>query len=388
MLQKIVFVSMLVTSASINAQSLKENLIHNGDFAQGDKAWQLEYGMSVSTTPEENEMDFSDNTSALLMHALEAPQDGYIHSRNARQCVPIGEARKLQFSGDFLYRDELPASNYGHRANLIWHYEADCSGNAQFGWFLEPKIKSGWQSLFIADVEPALNAKAVEIEISQDQHSSRKDFMFWEAFYYWVMEKLDLSDRDTLSAGYWDNLDLQITQLEEPDPALGNLSDQPTTPHNINLLRNGNFDNSLEDWKHYYSEWNANEGSTKKGAVRVTLKSSTGSSGSGVFEQCVNIGNHRRFTMGANFKVDEVSSQTGGGRMRVSWYEEENCRGRHSTDSRHVDPQKIPGWQQLSVPFLDAPRNSRSVSVDAIQSIDGKGEFSAFWDDMYFMAIE
>lgn len=388
MLKKILASALLLGCAAGNAQSLHENLVFNGDFSQEEKGWQLEPEINVAVPPIQNQDDSSPHPTALLMQAQEAPEDGYIHTRDARQCIPIGKARKLQFSSNFLYPDDLPASNYGHRANLIWHYTADCSGNAQFGWFLEPDIKNGWQSLVIKDVNPALNAQAVEIQISQNQHSSRKEFNALETGYYWLLGKLGIAAEDTLAKGYWDNLNLHITQLEEPEQPSTTFNSRPHVPTHINLLRNGDFDAGLEHWKHYYSEWSASEGGDNKGAIRITLVSKDSSMGTGVFSQCVNIGYQRRFTMGVNFKVDEKSNQTGGGRMRVSWHEEENCKGRSSIDGRHVGPQQVTGWQKLSVPLLEAARNSRSASVNAIQSIDDKGKFSAYWDDMYFMAIE
>ena len=388
MLKKTLTSLVFITCATSNAQSLHENIIVNGSFAQGGQGWRLEPEIDVSVPPSPDPDVFANAPASLLMRAQEAPKDGYIHSRNARQCIPIGDARKLQFSGNFLYPDDLPASNYGHRANLIWHYQSDCSGSAQFGAYLEPEIKNGWQALLIDDLNPALNAQAVEVEITQDQQLSRKDFGILESVYYWLLGKLGFVGDDTLARGYWDNLNLQITQLEEPEQPSNQFDGAPSVPTNRNLLRNGSFDTGLEHWKHYDSEWSADEGYNAEGAIRITLTSDSGSMGTGVFEQCVNIGYKRQFKMGVSFKADEKSNQTGGGRMRVSWFEEENCQGRHSTDGRHVDPQKIAGWQPLSVPLLEAAPNSRSVSVDAIQTIDGKGKFSAYWDDMYFMAIE
>lgn len=388
MLKKTLVSLVFIAGTTSNAQSLHENLVFNGNFAQSSQGWALEQGIEVAAPPIPNSNDLSSPATALLMHAQEALVDGYIHSRKARQCIPIGNARKLQFSGDFFYPDDLPASSYGHRANLIWHYNADCSGGAQFGWFLEPDIKNGWQALIIEDLNPALNAQAVEIEITQDQQLSRKDFGLVQSAYYWLLGKLDMVGDDTLARGYWDNFNLHITEFEEPEQPNNQFDGAPSVPTNTNLLRNGGFDTGLEHWKHYHSEWRGDEGYLDKGAIRITLTSDSGSMGTGVFEQCVNIGYKRQFKMGVSFKADEKSNQTGGGRMRVSWYEQENCQGRHSTDNRHVDPQKIAGWQRLYVPLLEPARNSRSVSVDAIQTIDGKGEFSAYWDDMYFMAIE
>ena len=379
---------LFIASAVTNAQSLHENIIFNPDFAQGSQGWQLDPELTVTSPPIPSPTNSSAPAQALLMEAQEVLKDGYIHSRKARQCIPIGAARKLQFSGNFLYADGLPVSHYGHRANLIWHYKADCSGGAQFGWFLEPEIKHGWQALGLEDATPALNAQAVEIEITQDQQLSRKEFGVLASIYYWLLAQVGVVADGTLARGYWDNLNLHITELEQPEQTNTPLNSAPHVPHNTNLLRNGGFDKGLDHWKHYNSEWSASEGYNDKGAIRITLTSTSGSSGSGVFEQCVNIGNQRQFKMGVSFKADEQSTQTGGGRLRVSWYEEENWQGRHTTDGRHVDPQNSAGWQPLYVPQLDAPRNARSVSVDAIQTVDGKGQFSAYWDDMFLMAIE
>lgn len=385
---KTIFVSsVLVVCAASNAQSLNENLISNGDFAQGSQGWQLEAGIEVAMPPIQNPDESSNHSYALQMQAQEAPDDGYIHSRDARQCIPIGKARKMQFSATFLYPSALPEHSHGHRTNLIWYYDSECSGNAEFGTFLEPKIKNGWQTLFINDLEPALNAKAVQIEVAQNQRSSRKDLNFIEEAYFWLKEKAGFGTNDTLATGYWDNFNLQVTQLEDANQIIASTDNTPSIPTSINLLINSDFKEDLKSWKPYHSEWNATEGHSNRGSARVTLISTETSMGTVVLDQCVHIGNQHKFTMGVYFKTDEKSNQTGNGRLRISWYEEPNCKGRSSIGS-DVDPQKISGWQKLSIPSMEAARNSRSAKIYIIQSIDGKGEFSAFWDDIYLMAIE
>jgi hypothetical protein len=74
-------------------------------------------------------------------------------------------------------------------------------------------------------------------------------------------------------------------------------------------------------------------------------------------------------------------------RLRVVWYEQDNCIGAHKIDAHNVDPKQTQGWQRLSIHLVTAPENSRSMEIEAIQSIQNQGIFTALWDDMYLQAI-
>ena len=130
--------------------------------------------------------------------------------------------------------------------------------------------------------------------------------------------------------------------------------------------------------------WTLAEGAGAPGAAQVTATSAGGSIGGGALTQCATATAGSVYDFGARFKIDPTSTQTGGGRLRVSWRGGANCTGSVVTDPNSVDPTAAAGWQTLAVNNVTAPAGTVSVEVELIQSINGAGTFQAFWDDVYF----
>ena len=159
-----------------------------------------------------------------------------------------------------------------------------------------------------------------------------------------------------------------------------------TTDSGENSVINGDFDMGVDSWQ--LSEgwpvaWSSAEGN---GSIRVTAISESGSTGKGVFSQCIGFSGNQIFELGGSFKKDNRSTQGGGGRIRVSWYEQPDCTGRAKTDTKSTSPKDGFGWQQLRVGLLAAPPEAQSVRMSIIQTVDGSGEFIAYWDNLYLKA--
>ena len=160
------------------------------------------------------------------------------------------------------------------------------------------------------------------------------------------------------------------------------------TPSGENSVINGDFDLSVDSWQ--LSEgwpvvWSGAEGN---GSVRVTAISENGSKGRGVFSQCISISGNQSFELGGSFKKDNRSTQGGGGRIRVSWYEQLDCVGNGKVDTNSASPQDKLGWQQLRTGVLAAPPKAQSGRVSIIETVDGSGEFTAYWDNLYLKATQ
>ncbi len=160
------------------------------------------------------------------------------------------------------------------------------------------------------------------------------------------------------------------------------------TSASANSVINGNFDMNVESWQlsaAWPVVWSGAEGN---GSVRVTAISENGSAGRGVFSQCTNVSGNQRYELGGSFKKDDRSTRGGGGRIRVSWYEQLVCVGGAKVDTNSASPQNELGWQQLRAGVLAAPPKAQSVRVSIIQTVDGSGEFIAYWDNLYLKATQ
>jgi hypothetical protein len=117
----------------------------------------------------------------------------------------------------------------------------------------------------------------------------------------------------------------------------------------------------------------------------VSDDTSAGDSG---LTQCVDIRGGTTLELGANFKRDESSTQTGGGRLRVTWYAKPHCTGASKTPVQWADTTDAASWQKLRVSDLAVPPEVHSANVEIIQAIDGRGHFTAYWDDVYLTVSE
>lgn len=86
-------------------------------------------------------------------------------------------------------------------------------------------------------------------------------------------------------------------------------------------------------------------------------------------------GRSRKYDARASFRAEAVSTQTGGGAFRVSWFETDNCR-RHSVIGAHTRIPGMPGWQTVRADGLLAPSTVASAGIDLIQSVNSSGACS------------
>lgn len=278
-----------------------------------------------------------------------------------KQCVPLGKALDFSFGASFRQEGE-PLQQLANRLFVYWYESLDCTTGGQFGNYVEPKKLTGWQNLSGSVIQPTLGAKAASIELVQDTRYSN------------------------LALAYWDDVFFKPvgTQSQQRQAEC-----QPKRPvkRGANLLVNGDFRWDLSPWvMGWTSEWVGYEGGVYPGAIRVSASSTEGGFSQSAFSQCVNMGGAKQFVLRASFKNDGFSTQTGSARLRIAWSQYENCRGRGKI-GESVEPTEKPGWQRLAIKNLKRPPDAASATIEAIQAVSGPGEFSAFWDDVSFVAV-
>lgn len=302
------------------------------------------------------------DSGVLQMAAPEPPQDKYIHETVISQCVPIENGAKFSLGGRFRHEGR-PLKNNANRIRVYWYESLDCTTGGQFGWFAEPKDVTGWQSPRYDNLKPALSARAAKVEIMQDgRHSNR-------------------------AKAYWDNVFFMATELNK---APGRLAGY-VLPTGFDFIENGDFRRDVSAWhKGWTINWVGYTGHQGVGAVKVSTSSTKSSIGKEALSQCVDFGSaNQRFNIGASFKHGDTSTQKGGARLRVSWYEKPYCHGRVKTDPHSVDPDdNAQGWQLLRLDGMQAAKGSTSARLELIQSIRGPGSYHAYWDDVYFKAAD
>ena len=352
------------TQSHQNTALLGKNLLKNSSFENEVLDWHVPLGVSWSGNEGVN------NTGTIVIQADIPPEDGFIHETKMWQCVLLPKAEMFQLKGEFKteqvlsgkYAEKAPFAN---RVHVTWYESKDCTSGGQYGGAIQPKNIDGWQSLKNGRLQPAFKAIAAKITIVQRGSYARG------------------------YKGYWDNVSFAVNEVfqsssqvvSKPDPRY-------TLMLNENYIRNGEFDSGVDVWRARRAEWST-VGNRASGSAMVKFNSEKGSFGTGAMNQCVNIGENSIFDFGASVKQDEASTQSGGGRIRVGWNEKENCTGRVKSDVHWADIDKErKGWQTLEVRGLIAPSGTQSVNIELIQSIAGPGEYSVFWDDVYFKAVK
>ena len=382
----VVFISALYLFSDCYAAQLGENLVVNGDFESELQNWDVDTALTWKSGNGSNE------TGALFMNASYKAKGRIIYQASAETCINIENAQLFLFSANFRYA-ELPLEAHGHRANLVWYNEENCHGGGQYGGYMEPDLNTDWQYLTKNNIKPSLNAKSVALRLVQHQKSSAISPSAWDQFKTSAYGLFGKSYSPELASSYWDNVALIPLALAAENLSVEGSQDPISTrvfdrPIGVNYLKNPTFSLGQAGWNigvdYLISQ---DEGYGEQGALRTTISSDSGSRGRGAFSQCINFGTARIFEAGILFKRDESSSQNGGGRFRPTWYENLDCKGRAETSTNHADPSTADGWQKLVVMDLIPAQGSRSVVLSAIQSIDGPGEFSVFWDEAYFKAI-
>lgn len=358
---------------------LGKNILLNGGFDTELRFWNRDEGVRWESS------GGVDGSGAAYIHAPLAKKDGYVHEAKVGQCIQIGDAALLYIEAKVRY-DTIPQEAYAHRLNYLWFENETCTRGGQYGGYLEPKLKDGWQTLSATNVKPSLSARSLKIELTQNQRVLSGQLTGLEKASKWIYEALGMAYESPTPGVYWDDVLVATTYVRnaELDMPAASLY---TRPVGENYLVNGRFDKEGGGWRlSSDAMWTGNSGYNSDGAMRTELKSDTGM-GTGVFSQCVNLGEQRQYEMGVMYQREVDSTQSGGGRFRVTWYEEMDCGGAARTDTNHADIQPIDGWQSLEVKKLWRPANARSVNVTMIQSISGAGVYAGYWDDAYFVAV-
>lgn len=349
------------TAVVDNSNPLGKNLIRNSAFEDKLIDWVVPLGALWSSNGGVS------RSGGLIIQAEKPPEDKYIHETVVSQCVVLNGGSKFELTAQFKSKG-TPLKVSANRANVIWYEASDCTTGGQWGTYIEPrKYKAGWQNLKRKNLTPALGARAAKITIVQNGRFSKNQ------------------------KGHWDNFRFFATEVFEQSEVGKNttVKDEFALDPDTNYILNGDFKDGISAWRpSWKTEWSGIQGDTFPGSARVTASSTTGSIGRGAFSQCVNIGANSNFVLGASFKRDENSIQKGGGRLRLTWKEKQNCKGSGRTTNKSADPQYIAGWQKLRITGLHAPKTAKSATIEIIQTVVGKGNFIAYWDDIYFLAVD
>jgi len=177
----------------------------------------------------------------------------------------------------------------------------------------------------------------------------------------------------------------------ESTPDSSELEAEGKSTQRKNLLVNAEFSETIDNWQPGWpTEWNGYHGARATGSAKVTASSILSSKGRVAFDQCVNLPGLKQFEAGISYTIGAGSSQSGGGRFRITWFDETDCAGKNATGSIHADIDETAGsgWHQLELRNLEAPESAKSAGITVIQTISGAGDFIVYWDDAYFSASE
>jgi hypothetical protein len=342
-----------------NSQQHIYNLVKNSSFDIDLKDW---------TVPEYTwweEYRGTLDSGAAIIQAVKPPDDQYIHETSMAQCIPLQGNGEYGLSAN-VKLDGLPKKASAVRVNLYWYKSLDCKTWGSFATYLEPKYKGEWQHLSREGLTPTMGAVAALVKLTQNGRHSDNGKAIWDNIQFFPMRKTNNSEPS------FSNHDLTNLTL------------------GVNLTRNSGFRYDVDGWhvsqgESSWGEWSENAGI---GALKATVKSFSKSRGVHIASQCVALGQQRSYTLGARFLRDVRSNQKGGGRLRLTWYSKDDCKGASSPIWRNADPKDIAGWQSLAVDKLIAPAQARAARVELIQSVKGAGKFIGYWDDVVLMAVD
>lgn len=345
-----------------NKGPLGKNLLLNSSFEKKLLDWRVPLGAFWSKNAGMNQ------SGGLVIQAEKPLEDKYLHRTEVKQCVLLNEGEKFGLSAKFRHT-KIPKNAHANRANVVWYESTDCTTGGQYGSYIEPKQHiSGWQKINHNNLTPALGAKAAQITIFQSGRYSNG------------------------GQGIWDNIIFAATEVHNRSVLASDekaLTDKYTLEKGKNYLLNGSFDKSIESWRaDKETAWSGIQGERHPGSAKLIATSKSGSIGYGAFTQCVNIGNNNNFVLGGSFRRDENSSQKGSARLSLAWFGGKNCTGRLKAGQKHSDPKDIPGWQKLTIVGLRPLYNAQSARIGVSKSVGGKGKFTAYWDDIYFIAVD
>ncbi len=358
-LVKIVSYPKLVTYEEPNYKLHFHNLVKNPAFDNDLNEW---------TVPEYTWWDKNSGKSdsgAAIIQAIKPPENKYIYQTSIEQCITLQGNGEYGLSAD-LKLEGLPAKTMGVRVNLYWYKSLDCKTWGSFATYLEPKRQGGWQHLSEKNLTPTMGAVAAKIELTQNGRYSDNGKAVWDNVQFYPLKK-SYAPVKTAETG-----------------------DLPHLASRVNLIKNSGFSANV-------LEWNVSSGSSSNavwsmgaghGALKSTVQSFDKGLGTHVASQCVSLGQQRVYTLGGRFLRDGQSNQKGGGRLRLTWFGENDCHGAASPIWRNADPEDRGGWQSLVVEKLIAPAQARSARVELIQSVRGRGKFIGYWDDLVMIPVE
>lgn len=331
------------------------NLVLNPGFENGEAQWVF----SQNTNWNKNRGRYT--SAGLSIQAAKPPEDKYIHETTVEQCIRLNNADSYMWTAEVRLQG-MPLKAHANRANIIWYRSENCSTGGQWGAYLEPKSRGGWQKLRGRPLTPAMGAKSAKLTLVQNGRFSNAGTAFWDNIEFYPLGDPARPNSPSSSAE-------EITFYEYPAGG--------------NILLNGSFSEYLNQWrKSNAAEWDENTGKQRKGSVRTIVASDKGSLGRGVLSQCVELAKQRQYSLRAYVKVDRSSTQSGGGRLRATWNTKLDCRGQSQIATKHADFNDSLGWQELTVNDLIAPDEAVAVTVELIQRIQGKGLFVVNWDDV------
>ena len=341
----------------------KHNRVQNAHFDQDLQFWTSQrdaqafrwLGQDGHTKP-----------GAVSVHATppENPQKNVVYEVELSQCVKLDRGKRYRFAASFKAMGAY-TSRTANRVNLIWHQSDDCSSYAQFAEYLEPDPQVvGWQRIMRENTLRALNARAALITIVQSRIGGNNQ------------------------PAYWDDIELTPTELESSAAKTPVVNPRYTLPVGQNYLQNGEFQANLDRWRYSGdTTWVAHVGSNSPGAARLAIVSKKGGYGADSLSQCVNIGANKVYEAGAKVMIDPASTQEGGGILRLSWFEGEDCQGRNQAGFKADRVKPMAGWQTLTINRIDAPPGAQSARIEITRGVDDTGLFAFYFDDVYFKAL-
>ena len=321
------------------------SLLRNGEFSQGLAYWSASDPANWSV----------ENGAARSARVRDPdPESRYVSESNLSQCVNVGAWTRYRLAGRFRYL--APDQRSFSALDVTWFFDSDCEGAGQYGDWIYPDPVEGWQELRKEEISPALGARSARIGLVLRGGESATNVGLWD----------DIVFAATSSGGSGGN-----TMTLQALPAGGN------------IVKNGSFDRDLADWKSSeIARWSSTEGAKQPGSAGTVMRSSGAGMGGAALSQCVEVGSNPSYSFAASFKRDPQSTQKGGARLRLTWYEGSGCRG-GAKIGQSADP--VPDtteWQRLVVNLSDRPPSASSALIELIQSVEGRGDFAAFWDDV------
>lgn len=333
----------------LRATAVGDALIVNGDFEQQANGWFVRGDAQVL------EREGVSGTDAMRLFS-----NGEQSSETRlRQCIAADGIGGMRVSG--FTKQQGAEKARANELRVVSFVTADCSGSGEYLAQLNPSAAPGWQKLDKTDLVPSLGANSILVEI------------------------VHINEATGPTEALWDDVVLELTSLEQNSGGTA-YNSQLDKPAGVNYLKNPGFEAGTNDWQlDWPAEWVEYGGDNISAGLLVKSSSDYGNKVKGnAFTQCVNIGAKRSYSVGASFKKDPLSSQSGVSTLRVAWLEHPECEGKQQLGGS-FDTNTVSDWQKLGGD-VEAPEGSQSALIRAYQTIDDTGYYGGFWDDVYLKA--